>query len=70
MDTNTLPPAPQTNAQDALLAALLNVRAALNCHYDSAVIQAVYGSQIDAAIAKAGGKVPGQISVAEELDRR
>src|SRR5258708_6740505 len=38
-----------------LLAALVNVRAALNCHYDSAVIESEYGALIDAAIAKAKG---------------
>lgn len=38
-----------------LLAALANVRAALNCHYDSAVIESQYGAMIDAAIARAKG---------------
>lgn len=38
-----------------LLAALVKVRAALNCHYDAAVIESEYGAQIDAAIALVGG---------------
>lgn len=57
-------------AHDDLLAALTSVRAALNCHYDSAVIESEYGAVIDAAIAKAGGQIPGPITLAEDLERR
>lgn len=53
-----------------LLSALFNVRAALNCHYDWGAIEYEYGAQIDAAIAKAGGTLPGPISIEEELARR